>query len=252
MEILEHSVISQFVCNCLSLSFSVILLKVHCHHSYNRGIRHWWPRTLAEHNPRDDWSQAAPGKGSMRSWPRCISDHALDLAVAVHPNPTVLLVQPQQPHPRTRSAGTTLNLAKLPRSARTFVAGETPSDSCWPKSQSPFLRKWQTRFLVDTGSEVSAIPPSPPDCRHSPDKLTLMAMNDTPIRTYGKRSLTLNLGLRRSFPWIFIIAEVQKPILGADFLWHFGLLVDMKQHAPTGWWSYSPIYPRCSLFWLFS
>ena len=57
-----------------------------------------------------------------------------------------------------------------------------------------------------------------------------MAVNDTPIRTYGKRSLTLNLGLRRSFPWIFIIAEVQKPILGADFLRHFGLLVDMKQH----------------------
>ena len=45
-----------------------------------------------------------------------------------------------------------------------------------------------------------------------------MAVNDTPIRTYGKRSLTLNLGLRRSFPWIFIIAKVQKPILGADYL----------------------------------
>ena len=77
---------------------------------------------------------------------------------------------------------------------------------------------------------MSAIPPSPPDCKHLPDKLTLMAVNDTPIRTYGKRSLTRNLGLRRSFPWIFIIAEVQKPILGADFLRHFGLLVDMKQH----------------------
>ena len=87
-----------------------------------------------------------------------------------------------------------------------------------------------TRFLVDTGSEVSAIPPSPPDRRHSPDKLTFMAVNDTPIRTYDKRSLTFNLGLCRSFPWIFIIAEVQKPILGADFLRQFELLVDMKQH----------------------
>ena len=56
-----------------------------------------------------------------------------------------------------------------------------------------------------------------------------MAVNDTHIRMYGKRSLTLNLGLRRSLPWIFIIADVQKPILGADFLRHFGLMVDTQQ-----------------------
>ena len=86
-----------------------------------------------------------------------------------------------------------------------------------------------TCFLVDTGSEVSAIPPTHADRRHSPDKLTLMAVNNTPIRTYGKRSLTLNLGLRRSLPWIFIVADVQKPILGADFLRNFGLLVDMQK-----------------------
>lgn len=87
-----------------------------------------------------------------------------------------------------------------------------------------------THLLVDTGSAVSVIPPSTVDHRRIPDKLTLIAVNDTPIRTYGKQSLTLNLGLRRSLPWIFIVAEVQKPILGADFLRHFGLLVDMQQH----------------------
>ena len=90
-------------------------------------------------------------------------------------------------------------------------------------------RTTHTRFLVDTGSEVSAIPPSLADRQRTPDNLTLMAVNDTSIRTYGKRSLTLNLGLRRSLPWIFIIADVQKPILGADFLRHFGLLVDMQK-----------------------
>ena len=86
-----------------------------------------------------------------------------------------------------------------------------------------------TRFLIDTGSEVSVIPPTPTDRRHPPDKLTLMAVNDTPIRTFGKRSLTLDLGLRRPFPRVFIIVDVQRPILGADFLRHFGLLVNMKQ-----------------------
>ena len=86
-----------------------------------------------------------------------------------------------------------------------------------------------TRFLVDTGSEVSVIPPTPADRRHSPDSRTLTAVNNTSICTYGQRSLTLNLGLRRSLPWIFVIADVQKPILGADFLRHYGLMIDMHK-----------------------
>ena len=85
------------------------------------------------------------------------------------------------------------------------------------------------RFLVNTGSEVSIVPPSSTTRKHPPDKLTLAAVNDTPIRTYGKKSLTLNLGFRRALPWIFIVADVQQPILGADFLRHFGVLIDMKQ-----------------------
>ena len=91
----------------------------------------------------------------------------------------------------------------------------------------------KTTFLVDTGSEVSVISPTPADRRRSPDPLTLIAVNNTAIRTYGKRSLTLNLGLRRSLPWIFVIADVKKPILGADFLRHFGLLVDMRHRKLT-------------------
>ena len=41
---------------------------------------------------------------------------------------------------------------------------------------------------------------------------------------YGKRSLTLNLGL----PWMFIIADVKKPILGTDFFRQFGPMVDIN------------------------
>ena len=90
-----------------------------------------------------------------------------------------------------------------------------------------------TRYLVDTGSEVSVIPPSPSDHTHASDQLTLLAVNNTHITTYGTRSLTLNLSLRRKFQWIFIIASVQKPIIGADFLRHFGLLVDMSKRQLT-------------------
>lgn len=81
-----------------------------------------------------------------------------------------------------------------------------------------------TRFLVDTGSEVTVIPS--PFSNHTPDKLTLTAVNVTPISIYGKQSLTLNLGLRRSLPWLFIIADVEKAIIGADSLKHFRLLVE--------------------------
>ncbi len=78
-------------------------------------------------------------------------------------------------------------------------------------------------------SEVSVLSPSSSDRKHKTDKLTLLAVNDTPISTYGKRSLTFNLGLRRFLPWIFIIADVQKAILGADFLRHYELLVDVNR-----------------------
>ena len=50
------------------------------------------------------------------------------------------------------------------------------------------------------------------------------------IKTYGKRSLTLDLGLRRTFGWAFVVADIKRPIVGADFLRHFGLLVDMRHH----------------------
>ena len=68
------------------------------------------------------------------------------------------------------------------------------------------------RFLVDTGAEVSAIPPSRTERKHSQQAFTLQAVNNTAITTYGYKSLTLDLGLRRTFRWIFVIADVQNPI----------------------------------------
>ena len=39
--------------------------------------------------------------------------------------------------------------------------------------------------------------------------------------------MTLNLGLRRTFRWVFVVASVGIPILGVDFLHHYSLLVDL-------------------------
>ena len=45
-------------------------------------------------------------------------------------------------------------------------------------------RNSNCKFLVDTGSEVSVIPPTPADRRRPPDPLTLSAVNNTAIPTY--------------------------------------------------------------------
>ena len=56
----------------------------------------------------------------------------------------------------------------------------------------------------------------------------LGAANATVIHTYGTKLLEVTLGLRRSFKHAFTIASVQRPILGADFIEKFGILVDLK------------------------
>ncbi|CAH2207628.1 jg13957, partial [Pararge aegeria aegeria] len=44
------------------------------------------------------------------------------------------------------------------------------------------------------------------------------------------KQLTLNIGLRRKFPWRFVIAEVTKPIIGVDFLSYYRLIVDISNY----------------------
>ncbi|BHF83329.1 hypothetical protein SprV_0802647700 [Sparganum proliferum] len=82
------------------------------------------------------------------------------------------------------------------------------------------------RFLVDTGAQISVVPPTAADRRFPSPGLHLQAANCSPIPTFGSLSLTLNIGLRRSLIWIFVIADVPHGILGSDFLAEFDLLVD--------------------------
>ena len=59
--------------------------------------------------------------------------------------------------------------------------------------------------------------------------ITLQAVNRSSISTYGEKSMTIDIGLRRTFRWIFILADIPTPILGADFLANFNLKVDVRQ-----------------------
>ena len=84
------------------------------------------------------------------------------------------------------------------------------------------------RFLVDTAAEVSLIPASTLEREHQQIGFSLQAANNSSIATYSTHCPTLNVRLQRSLPWIFIIGDVQNPILDADFLRHFQLMVDIK------------------------
>lgn len=82
------------------------------------------------------------------------------------------------------------------------------------------------QYLVDTGSDVSVIPPRPADIAKGTCHSNLYAANGSKIQTYGNKWVDANIGGRRTRPWRFIIADVRQPILGLDFLRRYKLLVD--------------------------
>ena len=83
-------------------------------------------------------------------------------------------------------------------------------------------------FCVDTGAKVRVLPPYRTERKHPQENYNFLAVNPSSIVTYGERSLTLKLGLRRTFRWVFYVANMQNPILGADFLCRYSPLVDIK------------------------
>ena len=85
----------------------------------------------------------------------------------------------------------------------------------------------KTSFLFITGAHLYVYP-----CSRLRDPRThsgygLLADNGTTVRTYGCITLSLDFGLRREFPWRFLVAEVTGPIIGSDFLSFYNLLVDV-------------------------
>ncbi|KAA3682506.1 uncharacterized protein DEA37_0008480 [Paragonimus westermani] len=129
----------------------------------------------------------------------------------VHP----ALRTPSSPHVAVKPAGQPV--------IATTVAGQACTSRLF------FIRDRSTglRLLIDTGAELSVIPLQPND-RFQSGQYTLQAANQSRIETFGERSLTVNLGLRRYFRWIFLLADVQTPLIGADFPVHFNLSVDVK------------------------
>ena len=127
-----------------------------------------------------------------------------------------------------------------PRNPRNFdnnINYRVASYSC--RSQKKFLPTRQSlfynpcsnmRFLLDTGAEISMIPP----CRYYKPyycSQDMIAANGTLIRIFGTRKLNINVVARHTFRWNFMVVDVAMPIIEIDFMRHFGLGIDVVNNT---------------------
>ncbi|VDL64901.1 unnamed protein product [Hymenolepis diminuta] len=94
-----------------------------------------------------------------------------------------------------------------------------PHTTVYHPVNSRLIRETSQPSSSGGNSEISVLPSTPANRNYSDHPLILAAANGSPIKTYGQKSVNLDLGLRRTFRWIFTIADVSKPIIGADFLY---------------------------------
>jgi len=89
------------------------------------------------------------------------------------------------------------------------------------------IRK-RINLLIDTGSAVTIIPKSHVE-EVNDATVRLTAANGSNIPVHGESQVDIVLsGLRRVYNWNCIVADISTPLIGADFLNHFGLVVNMK------------------------
>ena len=80
------------------------------------------------------------------------------------------------------------------------------------------------RYLVDSGSAYSILPHK---SSAEPTGPRLMTADGKPLHCWGRRTCSVRTRTRE-FSWSFLLAPVAFPILGADFLSNFRLLVDIS------------------------
>ena len=84
-----------------------------------------------------------------------------------------------------------------------------------------------TFFLVDTGAaDVCVFPASSNDKRKRTPIENLTAANGSKINTWGQRVITFTLGQGKRYHQKFYLADVARPILGANFFTAKDIAVD--------------------------
>jgi hypothetical protein len=85
------------------------------------------------------------------------------------------------------------------------------------------------RFIINTVSDLCVFPRKLiPQPRYVLTKTSARLTALPSPHTDG--CLSVNLGLRRELSWRFVMANVTQPLIGAEFLSHFGLSVDCRNN----------------------
>ena len=106
------------------------------------------------------------------------------------------------------------------------AAGAAPAEPGLPGRLGLLVDEATTdQFLVDTGAVYSVIPHSSSEQQSGP---RITTANGKPIPCWGWTERAIKAG-GRVFRWHFLKAAVSFPILGADFLQGFDLLVDLTE-----------------------
>ena len=92
-------------------------------------------------------------------------------------------------------------------------------------------------YLVDTGASRSVFPHCSPAALTGPH---LLMADGRPTKAWGSRLIPLQFGSHH-FLFQFPLADVYQPILGADFLAEFDLLVDTKNRQVLQNLSFEPL-----------
>ena len=96
---------------------------------------------------------------------------------------------------------------------------------------------------MDTGAAIIVFPfNSSKPCTD----LGLVTVDGSNIRSWGQRSIIVNFGQRR-FVWLFRLASVDRPILGADFL-AANNLMDVARRQPFAASFFSTVTRYCCRF----
>ena len=77
---------------------------------------------------------------------------------------------------------------------------------------------------MDSGSAFSIIPHKSVAAPTGP---CLVTADGTPLKCWGRRTCTVHTRTKK-FTWSFLLAPVAFPIIGADFLCNFKLMVDVS------------------------
>ena len=85
-----------------------------------------------------------------------------------------------------------------------------------------------TSFLVDTGADICVFPASPRDKKTRPLGCKLIAANGSNILTWGHQLLSVHLANGRSYTQDFLLADVTRPILGANFFSANNIAIDLR------------------------